>query len=223
MISALLLVLAPPANFDSSSTVTRLVSSGFGRCLAEKKPDLARKAVLEDWNGRQMHDQKLILPECLAGGTLYAKAVQLKAGMASALIERDAIDPIAERINAAPPLSYRQPEPPVEVDRKGRPLSKKNREEEQERFRSAIEWIAISQFGECVARQAPSAVPALAKSVVNSPGEMAAFKPFGPHLAGCLPKGVAMELDKPTLRAVLTLAYYRLAIAAGAPTQGAAR
>ncbi len=226
MIASLLLGTAQiTADFDSKSTLTRLVASDFGRCLVRKKPDVARRAVVEDWDSPAMHSQQLITSDCLIGGVLAIKPLLLKASMAAALMEADVAGATPETIKLMPPLFYRGAPPMLTIDQRGRALSRRKLVEQQERQQSWAEWTAIAQFGECVVRAEPTAVPALATSVPNTKTEIASLKPFGPHLGNCLRKGVRMEIDRGTLRATLTLAYYRLAMAAksSATTPGATR
>jgi len=214
MISLLALTMSATTPEPASRT-DRMFLSTYAHCITEQRPDAARKAVLEDWDSRSLVFRDLLRGEgCAVRGMRYQfPAGVLKAAMAGALIPRDLGSVDAATITSAPALSYTMPEPVKTVDDKGRPISAKGVERQQKAVEGKLRWIAIAQFGKCVARLAPAAVPVLANTITASDAELEALKAFAPHLPGCLPKGMTIELDRSTLRGAVTLAYYRLAMA----------
>lgn len=210
----------PPA--DKAS---RLELAAFASCIVERQPGRARRAVVEDWDSGQLVYRDLLRESgcARAGLRLRFHAGSIKAAMADVLVRRDVGPADIGAVAAAPALAYTMPDPVRTVDGNGRPLSASSVERQQQAVASKLSWIAIAQFGECVARANPAAVPALAASAPASDPEMAALKAFSPQLPACLPKGVRLELDRSTLRGSVTLAYYRLAMAARAARLGAAQ
>jgi len=216
-VSVLLSMMLAAAMREPADKTDRALLASYADCVVQHRPDDARKAVIENWDGDRLAREDLIRERrCVLPMRYQFHAGNFKAAMAGSLIRRDlgATDPAT--VSAAPTLGYTMPDPVRTVDEKGRQMSAKSIARQQEAIAAKAGWIAIAQFGECVARANPAAVPALADSAVGSESELAAIKSFGPQMPGCLPKGVKLELDRSTLRGAITLAYYRLAMAARA-------
>lgn len=207
---------------EPADRASRVALAEYGACIAKASPDLARRAVTEQWDRRQFYQYDLLrLDGCWKRGRVRFHPANMRAAIANALILRDgSIDPA--QVAAAPPLAYQMPEPLRTTDSKGKPLSAEKLESQRKAIASKLNWIAIGQFGECVARANPGAVPALVRTEPGSDAEVAALKAFGPQLPACLPKGVTIELDRSSLRNSLAVAYYRLGTAPRA-VSGAAR
>ena len=195
---------------------TRIIAARFAGCAVEREPDVARKTILEDWDARRViKDRRLLNSGCVPPRMqLSFQAPTLKALMAGLLMKRDLGPNDVQAVATAPALTYAMPDPLKTVDARGRPLAGTKIEAQKNGIRKKLGTIAIAQFGECAARANPAAVPPLARTVFGSDAEMAALKAFWPHLPGCLPGGMKLELDPATLRDAITLAYYRLAMAA---------
>ena len=226
MIALFLLAAAPAvAAADSnpaprtSDQAARTVVAVFAHCAVEREPDLARRTILEDWDARRIvKDRRLLASGCIGRGMqLWFQANTLKAALAGLLIDRDLKPADAATVAQSPALAYTMPDPLRTVDDKGRQLSASRIERQQKAIAFKASGVAIAQFGECVARANPAAVPPLARTVFGSDAESAALKAFWPNLPPCLPAGVKMEVDRPTLRNAITLAYYRLAMAVRQP------
>ena len=208
-----LMLAAAPSPADATA---RLALSDYADCIVKEQPEVARTAVLEDWEPRRLTDALLRTQSGCARPRqeLRFQGAVIKAAMAGALAKRELGPSDIASVPTAPPLAYDMPEPLKTVDEKGKPLSSKKIEAQQEAIRKKAGWVAIAQFGECVARANPAAVPALLESELGSDAEMTAIKAFGPQMPACLRKGVKLELDRSTLRNSLAVGYYRLAMAA---------
>ena len=230
LVGAVLFAVGATAAAHSASprpadTATRTLAAAFASCAVEREPDVARQTILEDWDARQViKDRRLLNGGCVPSRMqLSFRAPTLKALMAGLLISRDLGPNDVLAVAKAPALTYARPNPLQTVDAKGRPLSAGKVERQKEAIRQELSSVAIAQFGECVARANPADVPRLARTVFGSDAEMAALKAFWPHMPACLPAGMKMELDRATLRDAITLAYYRLAMAARQPRTAEAR
>ena len=218
-IAAALLIAAAPALAEDELTrldpAGREVLAKFAACLVDAKAELARQAVLEDWDGRTQGYRDLLTERrCARGRVFQFHASVLKSAMAGELAKRE-LGPIdVQLVPAAPPLSYKMPEPVSKVDGQGKALSDMKVKRQEEAVARKLHWVIINQFGECVVRANPAAVPPLLNASVALDAEMAAIKAFGEQMPACLPKGVKLELDRSTMRNSITLAYYRLAMAA---------
>jgi len=62
----------------------------------------------------------------------------------------------------------------------------------------------------CVARAKPADVFALFATTPASDAELAALKPTGDILPGCIPAGQTIKLNRPAVRAIYALGAYRL-------------
>ena len=211
---------APPQPADAG---TRSEIADFTRCLVTHRREDARRAVLEHWDSRRLvYREWLREPQCYRLGRGFrSNSAVLRSSAANQLILSDLGPEDVARVPAAPPLPYATPDPVRTVDSRGRPASAASLERQREAIARRLNWVVIGQFGECVARANPAAVPVLAASPVASPAEIEALKAFGPQMPQCLPKGVRLELDRSSLRGAIVLAYYRLAMAARSqPVQG---
>jgi len=68
----------------------------------------------------------------------------------------------------------------------------------------------IEAIGMCVARAKPADVFALFATAPASDPEIAALKPTGDILPGCIPAGQTIKLNRPAVRAIYALGAYRL-------------
>jgi len=82
--------------------------------------------------------------------------------------------------------------------------------EEAHRF-VAGQKIAISRFGECAVRTAPSESAALVRSKITSDAEAAALKALAPAFGSCVDQGAKVNFTPEVLRGTVALNYYRLA------------
>lgn len=71
--------------------------------------------------------------------------------------------------------------------------------------RDLMERVAL-----CTVRRAPESVAALLASAPTEKEEEQAFQALGQPLIGCVPAGKPVKLNRPGLRAILSLAAYRL-------------
>lgn len=68
----------------------------------------------------------------------------------------------------------------------------------------------IEAVGMCVARAKPAEVLAIFATIPASDAEVAALKPTGDILPGCIPAGQTIKLNRPAVRAIYALGAYRL-------------
>jgi hypothetical protein len=71
------------------------------------------------------------------------------------------------------------------------------------------EPTALESFGECVVAQNSAAVNALVKTPVASDQETAGVNALATELAGCIPEGETLELDRTALRQLLAVSIYK--------------
>lgn len=229
-IAAAALFAAVPALADEDEVTkadpaAREVLARFATCIVEAKLEMARSAVLEDWDSRNRAYRDLVgEPKCVRGRWLKFHAAILKSAIAGELAKRELGPTDVQSVPSAPPLTYAMPDPIKKVDGEGNALSEEKVKRQEEGIARKLHWVVINQFGECLARANSAAVPSLLASDVASDAEMTAIKAFGEQMPACLPKGVKLELDRSTVRNSITLAYYRLALAArGGASEEAAR
>jgi hypothetical protein len=221
-----------------SDKESRQVMADFARCVVTERPQVASQSVVEDWDAKQIigAGSKLMPPTCVrAAGLISAlrfQASNARAALAEQLILRDTeVALTAERAAPVAPLAYHQPWPVETVDKKGRPLGAKDIERQITAISEKRAAIAGQQFGECVVRANPPAVRSVFATKVGDGAELEAIKALSAVLPACVPAGKRLSIDRNSLRGILALSYYRMAMAArgvgwaGAPirAQGAAK
>lgn len=217
LLLSLMLALAPGLGEDDS----RRAMADYARCAADEQPDMAARAVVEDWH---VGDFTRNAPTMLEGGCLRAaglvsrmrfRAENFRAGLAERLIARDpALAPTAGQLAALPPLKYHLPWPVRTTDDKGRPLKAKAIQAQTKAYQQKLGIVAGQQVAECVVKANPAAVRPLFATRVASREEKAALGGLTGLFAGCIPAGKQMSFDINSMRGTLALAYFRLAMAA---------
>lgn len=159
----------------------------FSGCVVERNAAGAAAAIDSDFRDTRAYRarmDKLVQSErgCLIGGTLRIRGVVLAGFLAEALVEKK--------------LSISDPVAAVSHDATKAPIV----------ARDVAEGIAL-----CSARSKPVETVALLGTVPGSAEEGAAITALLPQVQNCTAKGVDARFNKPGLRAILALAFRRLA------------
>jgi len=203
-VAAICLSLCAPADASNKGAGARAMMNKFAQCTVQRRPDFARRFVL-NWGVPPSHSdlQEIASSACLlwAGSDvieLNMRDALYRGALAEQLIRRelakaDVIDPIP-----LPALEW--PGPVSAADN------------------------AVMRLGECVVRADPAGSRAAVLTEEDSSDELARLKAMSPTIARCIARGETRLFNRTTLRAALAVSYYRLA-AAGATTarQEAAR
>lgn len=200
---------------------SRRALADYARCAAAEQPELASRAVVEEWSGGALSDKgrTMLEGDCLRAAGLVSRmrfrAENLRAALAEQLIRGDpSLAPDPAQLAILAPLNYHLPWPVRTVDGKGRPLKAKAIQAQTEAFNQRAGIIAGQHVAECVVKANPHGVRAVFTTKVASKEETAALSAIGGQFAPCIPAGKQMSFDRNSLRGILALAYYRLAMAA---------
>ena len=204
---ALFLAAAAPATTPSPLSKAEVEAvrtlHEVGQCLAARYPDDARKVLAIDFRSRTYGEALrelgrlggLCAQDQLGRATLRSAGLPFAGSVAEALLERDGtIADLAARTGFRPEL------PGIEA-------------------RNAGEFMAF-----CTLRKNAAGAADVLRSEPGSPQEIAAFAALGPTLTGCVPAKSKLEFSHQSLRALLALGAYRLAMhnALPAPRPGEA-
>jgi len=81
-------------------------------------------------------------------------------------------------------------------------------------YETAVGSVWLSHFGECVSRQDPMLVKSWLQSKSGSIEEKQAMQNLGPAFAGCVPDGRELHFNRYDLRGAVAMSYYRLSMQA---------
>lgn len=190
--------------------VSRAVMAEFARCIVRRKHDVAARVVLDpaaDLGAER--ERGLFISDCMPARTrMRAKAMQMRYGLAEALVIADLKQVPASFIDVAP-LEHRafvDRPMPAEVAADPERLAGWNAFAE-----AATAYAALSPYGECIVRNAPAASVALLRTPLDGDEEKAAIAAMAPALSGCVPKGQKLAVNRFNLRGTVALNLYRLA------------
>lgn len=207
--------------YQLSKAEARQAMQDYAACSVKTAPDLAAKAVIEDWVTEQLvgDGSKLLSPACTRAAGFIAQLKfhpgVFRGMMAEQLALRDsAFAPTKEELAAIPVLDYRQPWPVKTVDDKGRLLKADAIERQQEAITKRSAAIVGEKVAACLVKQDPSQIPALFATELDSAEELALLKTLSAGLPRCLPAGAKFTFDRASLRGGIATSYYRLAMAA---------
>jgi hypothetical protein len=212
-----------PAGAKGGNGGARAMMNRFAACTVERRPDFARRLVLNWGKLPSPADiQELASAYCLgwAGSDvieLDMRDALYRGALAEQLIRRDlskaaVIDPIP-----LPALEWPGPQRPSLVDRRGRGLPAAAQKELERRYTETVADNQVMPLGECVVRADPAGSRAALLTEMDSREELATLKAMSPTIARCIAGGETSKFNRTTLRAALAVSYYRLA-AAGATT-----
>lgn len=225
----LALTLAAAAQ-DFTLAERRQMMADFASCSVKYEPELAARAVKEQWRNHELINHRvLISSDCLPRTTgraivMTAQGPMLLYALADALIDREPNLDIS-RLDQVVPLEHR----PVDEEWFARQdIRAKTSEQKalvQDQRQSAQSMVALSRFGECVVRQRPAEALALVRTKPATPEEKTAFAAVTPVLANCISEGAKIAMLRDVIRGTVALNLYRLAKAPRtlAPAAGAAQ
>lgn len=181
---------APPPLTKAEAAAVRALHS-IGQCLATRQSERARAVLALDYRSRNYRDDLRELGrrggECaedqLGRATLRSAGLPFAGSIAEALLENDGILADLEGKTA-----YRPGTPAIDA-------------------RSASEFMAF-----CAIRKDPAGTAAVLRSDPASAGEAAAFAAMGATLTGCVPAKSELEFSYQSIRALLALGAWRLAM-----------
>lgn len=217
-------VAVSPAEPKLRLDESRRVMGDYADCIVRKNRKVAAEAVLQQANPRELLKQpRLVDGTCMprhTGGRLKLemKGPLLLYALADALVDSDrSLD--LSGLDAVSGLDHR----PVDEAWFAEQARKRTKADELAELAAdqakAAADVAVSRFGECVVRRAPTDTLALLRTRQGSAEERAAFVSVVPALGRCLPAGQKVEFGKDVLRGALALNLYRLA---NAPRSAAA-
>ena len=195
---------------DTSPAVSRAVMAEFARCVVRRKHDAAAEVVLDPAQQLGSEDNKgLFVSDCMPSGSrMRAKAVQMRYGLAEALVRSDMESAPADLALVAPLQRLAFVDRPMPADVAADP----ERVAGWQAFAEAAQsYAALAPLGECVVRADPAGSLALLKTPVESEEEMAAVGALAPVLPGCVKKGQKLSFNRFNLRGTIALNLYRLA------------
>lgn len=204
LILALMLAAAPPVPapppLSKSEAEAVRARHIVGECLATRHPDRAREVLALDFRSRSYRDDLRELGRSghhcagdhLGRATLRSAGLPFAGSVAEALLETDGI-----LADFAARTAYRPDVPAIEA-------------------RNASEFMAF-----CAIRKDPAGTAAVLRSDPASSGEAAAFAAMGTTLSGCVPAKSELEFSYQSIRALLALGAWRLAMhnAGAAPSK----
>ena len=214
-------VAAQGKTYSLSKAEARQAMQDYVACSVKAAPDLASKAVIEDWGTEQIvgDGSALLTPGCTkAAGFIAQLRFQpeiFRGMMAEQLALRDpSIAPTKEAVAALPILAYRESWPVKKVDAKGRLVDSDGIKRQEDAIAKRGAAIIGAKIAACLIKQDPAQVPALFATKLDSAEEMAAIKTLAGGLPQCVPAGAKFSFDRAAFRSSLATSYYRLAMAA---------
>lgn len=194
----------------TSPAVSRAVMSEFARCVVRRKHDVAAEVVLDPSQQLGSEETKgLFISDCMPRGSrMRAKAVQMRYGLAEALVLADIKAAPTDLSQVAPLQHLPFVDRPMPADVAADP----NRVAGWQAFADAAHgFAAIAPLGECVVRANPAASLALLKTPVETEAEKTALGTLAPALPGCVKQGEQIAINRFNLRGTIALNLYRLA------------
>ena len=194
----------------TSPAVSRAVMAEFARCVVRRKHDVAAEVVLDPSQQLGSEENKgLFISDCMPRGSrMRAKAVQMRYGLAEALVLADVKTAPAD-LAQVPPLQHL---PFVDRPMPADVASDPERVARWQAFADVAQgYAAIAPLGECVVRANPDASLALLKTPVETDAEKSAIAAIAPALPGCVKKGEQISINRFNLRGTIALNLYRLA------------
>ncbi len=187
---SLLLALALTSAQFNAPPQENLVEDMYlvGQCLAQNQEERVRSVLALDYRTDEYRDQlwQLIRDRNVCNSIIrfdiHSAGLLVAGSLAEGMLHRDAV---LGRIGEA--TQHRTDLPDIEARDEG------------------------ELFAMCVVRMSPDAVAALLDTGPATKDEMAAFKPLGPALSGCIRAGSTSEFSREALRALIALGTWRLA------------
>lgn len=192
---SLALALAAPAGSLGNPKAEDLVRlRAFAGCVVARNPGTARRLLASDFRDRTFNAERQDLVsrrgDCLTREKpfMLASGLLFSGALAEAMLRTIPADRVTERLALAP-------------------------EQTLVTARDEVELTAL-----CTVRRKPAEAAAMLGTTAGSEGEAMALRPLVSELPGCLAKGVTGRFNKPSLRALIALATYRIVELGGTPS-----
>lgn len=201
--------------------LSRAVMAEFARCIVRRKHDAAARVVLDpaaDLGAER--ERGLFISDCMPSRTrMRAKAMQMRYGLAEALVVADLKQVAASFADVAPLQHHPFVDRPMPAEVAADPerLAGWNAFAE-----AATAYAALSPYGECIVRADPAGSVALLRTPLDGDEEKAAIAALAPALSNCVVKGQKLAINRFNLRGTVALNLYRLAKAPRVAPAGAA-
>lgn len=228
-VAALCLSPCSPADASNKGAGARAMMNKFAQCMVQRRPDFARRYVL-NWGVPPSRSdlQEIASSACLlwAGSDvieLNMRDALFRGALAEQLIRRelakaDVIDPIP-----LPALEWPGAQRPAAGGEKGpRVNAAAAGKEAERRYAVAVSDNQVMPLGECVVRADPAGSRTALLTEMDSADELARMKAMSPTIARCIAQGATPKFNRTILRAALAISYYRLAAAARVTPAGGA-
>ena len=182
---------APAPQRPAPSALSLEAMQNFDKCVVETTPAGAKKVLAMDFRTPAYRETLREIgrghSRCMLNNSeMRGSGVLFAGSMAEALLTSETRHPLTSA------LAYDPARPPIEA-------------------RSQSETMAL-----CVVRADPAATARMVESLPATAAEEQAMASLSTRLPGCLAKGASMTLNRPGLRAIVSLAAYRVAVANGA-------
>lgn len=190
----------------------RRISAQYADCAVKRRPSIADRIVEERSADDKLFD-KIMMSDCLPRGRGSYRALWdrplLHYALANALLRADRSLSVGDPTRL-PRLNHGTVEEEVKARSSVWHKLRKPEQVETRRQLSAA-TIAVSEFGECVVRAAPSGVGELIRSEVASQAERVALRNLIPVLGHCVDKGGQVSFSPEVIRGTVAMSFYRLA------------
>ena len=214
---------------DFSAVEVRKIFHDYAICVVKGHHKLASDAILADVDNSQIDSKyaDLISSECMGqvGGAVEAKFTgdSYRYALADALVNFDFKDAGPTSFADRLPLAHLIPPTQAELDAA---LAKTKNRRKQDELKAGFERanliVALSRYGECVAREDPVAARYWILTKPDVSEEMSRINALRPAFSNCLMGGTT-RFTKDILRGAVAINYYRLAMATKQPTAGTSK
>ncbi len=209
----------------------RTIMFDYAKCVVKQRHARAAEAILKNAGNDEINKKysDLIRGDCLVsaangeaemtfGGDLYRYA------LADALVNADLAKTSDSDFSNRAPLAHVEPYLQVELDAAlAKIKSARKRAEVQEMFdnQSTVSWL--SRYGECVVRHNPVSTKAWLLTAPNAPEESVHIAALQSAFGDCLVGRQTQKFNRMTMRGLVAINYYRLAMAAPVSSAGLAK
>lgn len=219
------------AKDEYSTKEARELMHAYAKCVAKRQSKKASEALLANAdNATIMRNYKmLIVDSCLTSQVKSSTEMRFSGdlyryALADAMVNLELAARAAPDLSTVSRLAHREPEAePQSVTAGGKKLSKRKYEAALKAHREASGFSSLSKYGECVVRLNSQGAKALLLTTPSSSEETTGFQALQPALQTCMPEGQTLRFGRVALRGSIAINYYRLAHAAHAAANQAAR
>ena len=218
---------ARPVQAESKEDArTRKVVSDYATCVVKARHDRVAAAIMANATSNDINHEYsgLIDSDCLgrvAGGVSLAfRQDSFLSALAVALVRSDFAGSGPADFGDRLPLAQKpMPSPEEEATALAKVKSSSWRDEIKHKFRERRGLAALARYGECIAREDPVNSRYWLLTTPDVPEEQSRLAALRPALSDCLDGGT-ITFSKATLRGLVAINYYRLAMATWQPGLG---